>query len=63
MSSQANRQSRRDAKRRRAKGRAKHKAQYRSWLDRKKPAVRPQPSVMSGAQLAAIVALMHGERP
>lgn len=63
MSGRANRQSRRDAKRRKAKGRAKHKAQYRSWLDRKKPAVRSQANLMTGAQLAAIVALMHGDHP
>ncbi|GMM94172.1 hypothetical protein MTsN3n11_24740 [Qipengyuania sp. MTN3-11] len=61
--SKRTRQSQRDAKRRKAKGRAAHKAKYRTWLDRKKPSVRMQPSVLTGAQLAAVVAMMHGEKP
>lgn len=56
------RQSRRDAKRRRAKARAEHKAKYRTWLDRKKKPVRQRPTMATGAQLAAVIAMMHGDR-
>lgn len=58
--SNRNRQSRQDAKRRKAKARAEHKAKYRTWLDRKKKPVRQQATLATGAQLAAILALMHG---